>query len=751
MPTVPEIFAPSVNQGDMPMTPASSPWVSPMRNSAPGLLQQTGQTLDQTGAAETHLGNTIGDAIRTTVNDGMLKGAVTQFQKSVQSILTDPQSGYLFTRGMSAQTQWDPTAQAISKARLAQRATLTNPMQQRAYDLVTNDHLLAIGQQMATHQHEQVTQYGMQQNSDYADSQMILARDAYLQGRQDDYQQYFRNAKGAVLKVAELDGASPDSDVAQALLRAKSSDLVRGVTVGLLGNHQYAEAKQYLEAWQGNIDMRTSDMLTGAVKSEYDRNLTETKGDAFLAAAQNGGTVPYTYGPLATGSTVNPMRITDVPGSPRPDGRVHDGYDIAMGQGTPVTSPLDGKVVKVWNDDQFGGGLSMRVQLADGNTLGLAHLSATNVNEGDSVNKGQPIALSGKTGNATGGVLHVALHDPAGQPIDYFSASKMQPDQAGVADPNVLQRAIDLATGDSSLDPYQQKQVVRYMESQHMHERGIQEQQYQEVKGQIVDQLAQNGNNFDALPASLRAQLRPSDAQAFQDMQDQDKLAKSDLDTQIKFYSLPPEQRTPAFVKDNYQNLKPGTFVDLLKKADELQQNADNLPEAKVQDTMFRSALVDNNFTNLLYPKSDDDKQKALQLRENIDNLATSMQSALGRKLRPDEWQNVLDSQLKQQVFVEKGRLLPGLTVSAVMGADGVPTLLPRPYGRHYGVETPLAMVPQEQLGQTYVMSGGQKVYLADIPPAQKMQYELNRFRNGLPITEQGVADDWVHFGMPKK
>jgi murein DD-endopeptidase MepM/ murein hydrolase activator NlpD len=573
-----------------------------------------------------------------------------------------------------------------------------------------------------------------------------------LQGRKDDYQKYLGNATDAVLKVAQLNGAAPESDVAQAMLRAKNSDLVRGVTVGLLGNHQYAEAKQYLDAQQDNIDMRTSDMLTDAVKSEYDRNLTETKGDAFLAAAQNGGTVPHTYGPLATGSTINPMKITDVPGSPRPDGRVHDGYDIAMPPGTPVTSPLDGKVVKVWNDDQFGGGLSMRVQLADGNTLGIAHLSAANVNEGDSVNKGQPIALSGKTGNATGPVLHVALQGPNGQHIDYFSASKAQPDQAGIADPNVLQRAIDMAKGDSSLDPFQQKRVISYMWSEHGKERSDQEQQYQEVKGQIVDQLAQNGNNFDVLPASLKAQLRPSDAQAFQDMQDGDKLAKSDLDTQIKYYSMPPEQRTPAFVKDNYQNLKPGTFLSLLKNANDLQQNADNLPEANVQDTMFRNALLQNNFTNLLYPKTDEDKQKTLQMRGDVDDLATSMQAALGRKLRPDEWQNVLDSQLKNNVFVERARTVPWpmLGKIALGQATGQPALITQD-DLHYGQQLPLAQVAPADLGKTYVMSGGRKVYLADVPPGQKMKYELNRFRSGLPITEQGIADDWVHFGMPKQ
>ena len=755
---VPEIFAPSVDQSAVPMTPATGPWVSPMRNSAPGLLTQTGDTLARTGAQASQLGNSIGDAIRSTVDGAQVKAAETQFLKSTQDVLSNPQTGYLYTRGMNAEAQWKPTAEAVSKARQDARATLTNPIQQRMFDLSTNDHMFAVGKQMADHQHAQITQYGIQQSQDHADTMIIQARDAYLGGRMDDYQKASDAAATDVLKVAELQsGAPPDSDIAKGMLRSKRTDLVQAITMDLLHNHQVDEAKQYLEHERDNIDTRAAETLGNLVKSEYDRNLTETKGDAFLAAAASssqgsGGGVPYTYGPLATGSTINPMKITDVPGSPRPNGRTHDGYDIKMPMRTPVTAPLDGKVVKVWDDPE--GGQSMRVQLADGNTLGIAHLSGVNLNEGDRVNRGQVIALSGKTGNATGPVLHVALMDPDGKYIDYFSASKPQPNRADIADPDVLDRAIDMAKSDGSLDPFQQRQVIRYMKSEHVNERVIQSQQYQDAKQRAVDWMAQNGNNYSAMPVNLKAPLRPSDAQGFQDMQDEEKLGRSDLDTQIKYWTMPPEQRTPAFVKDNYQNLKPGTFMSLLKNSTELQEKADNLPEAKVQDTMFRSALLENNFTNLLEPKSDADKQQLLRLRSNIDDVATSMQTALGRKLRPDEWQNVLNSQLKNTVFVERARTVPwaflGKTALGALPGGGVQLPVTQD-DLHYGQAAQLGNVSPADLGKTYVMSAGRKVYSADIPPGLRLQYELNRFKRGLPITEQGIADDWMHFGMPKQ
>lgn len=751
MPTVPFTFAPSVDQQPSQTPRMSAPFVQPMENHAPTLLSQVGNATEQTGLGLMREGQTIGDRVRDTMDESLAKQADTQFLQNAITVLHDPQSGYLNTRGMDAQTQRDAAVVAIAKARQDARETLTNPLQQRMFDMAANDHTLNFHRQILDHQHDQVTQYGIQQGQDRADSMNILARMAYLDGRMSDYKKYASASQDEVLNVAALHGAAPDSDVAQAMLREKRTDLVRGVTIGLLDKHQFDEAKQYFTLEQGNIDMRAAEQLGTAVKAEYDRNLTETKGDSFLAAAQKGGSVPYTYGSLATGSTINPMKITDVPGSPRPDGRTHDGYDIAMPAGTAVTAPLDGKVVKVWNDEQFGGGLSMRVQLADGNTLGIAHLSAANLNEGDSVNKGQVIALSGKSGNATGDVLHVALQDPDGKYVDYFAASKAQPDPAGKADPNVLERAIQMAKSDGSLDPYQQKQVVRYMESEHSKERAIQEQQYQGVKQNVVDQLVQNDGRWDLIPASLKTQLRPSDVQGFQDMQDAEKLAKSDLDTQIKYYSLPPEQRTPAWVKDNYQNLKPGTFMGLLKNADELQRSADNLPEAKVQDTMFRASLADNGFKNLLDPKTDDDKLKLLQLRSSIDDVATSMQGVLRRKLKPEEWQNVLDSQLKNQVFEERGRMVPW----PAMGKIALSQITHQgPFitqdDLHYSQPVPAGLAPAPELRQTFVMSGGKKIYLADIPPARRMEYEIKRVVNGLPISEQAIADDWVHFGMPK-
>lgn len=648
MPRVPETFAPSVNVGEAPMVPAAGTWVSPMRNGAPSQLERTGATLEQAGSVASRLGNTIGDRVQETLDDGLTKSAETSFLKSAQDVLTNPQGGYLYTRGLDAQSQWDPATQAIAKARQDARATLTNPVQQRMFDLSTNDHMLTLGRQMNDHQHDQVTQYGIQQSKDRADSMTILAKTDYLQGRMDDFQRHVIQQRSEVYHVAALNGAAADSDVTKAMLRSQHTELVHGIVTSLLDDHKYDQAKQFFEAEQPNIDIKAAAVLNNAVRAEYDRNLTETKGDGYLAAAAAGGkSVPYTYGPLATGSTINPMKITDVPGSPRPNGRTHDGYDIAMPMGTQVTTPLDGKVVKVWNDETNGGGLSMRVQLADGNTLGVAHLSSANLKEGDTVNRGQVIALSGSTGNATGPVLHVALRDPDGKTIDYFSASKAQPDQANVADPNVLQRAIDMVHADKDLDPFQQKRTITYMESQHSHERAIQEQEYQDVKQKAVDFYYQN-RSLNGLPAAIKTQLRPEDVFRMS----RPPATETDPETMTGFI-LDPRTVTVPNVKNAFADgkLSDSAYFSLLSDATAMGSDKGKLLDATVEADRLQYFADQAGIPNIYKQKTEQDKRDYAGLLTRVQSEIAQSQQQKGGKLSQDEKDKIIQRNVQQHVI----------------------------------------------------------------------------------------------------
>ncbi|MDE6328298.1 MAG: peptidoglycan DD-metalloendopeptidase family protein [Duncaniella sp.] len=86
-------------------------------------------------------------------------------------------------------------------------------------------------------------------------------------------------------------------------------------------------------------------------------------------------------------------------------GRMHYGIDVAMQTGDTVRAPLPGKVESVRYDAK-GYGHYIVVTHTDGMETRYAHLSRPLVSPGEAIAVGQPIALSGSSGNSTGPHLH---------------------------------------------------------------------------------------------------------------------------------------------------------------------------------------------------------------------------------------------------------------------------------------------------------------------------------------------------------
>lgn len=84
--------------------------------------------------------------------------------------------------------------------------------------------------------------------------------------------------------------------------------------------------------------------------------------------------------------------------------QMHTGLDMAVPVGTPVVAAEDGIIKKTgW----LGGyGNTVIIQHYDGKETLYAHLSDIFLEENESVNMGQIIALSGNTGRSTGPHLH---------------------------------------------------------------------------------------------------------------------------------------------------------------------------------------------------------------------------------------------------------------------------------------------------------------------------------------------------------
>lgn len=148
-------------------------------------------------------------------------------------------------------------------------------------------------------------------------------------------------------------------------------------------------------------------------------------------------------------------------------GYIHPGTDIPVPSGTPVKAPLSGKVVGVKSNQHPCGG-TIDIQYSDGFWSRFCHMKQINVKEGDMVNRGDVVGLSGGgandygRGRSSGPHLHFTLKkdgrkvDPAHY-MEKFNASDVTFDtsnssnQTSSLDSDEIGGEVDYSSGIKSL------------------------------------------------------------------------------------------------------------------------------------------------------------------------------------------------------------------------------------------------------------------------------------------------------------
>lgn len=126
------------------------------------------------------------------------------------------------------------------------------------------------------------------------------------------------------------------------------------------------------------------------------------------------------YMPVLFGVGIN--NISPNFGTPRSNGRTHQGEDIMAVKGTPVISPTPAVVLRTGTG--VSEGFYVYTANPGGETFGYVHLDriGEGVVPGTVLSQGSLIGYVGNTGNASGGSahLHFEIHDSSYNPVDPF-------------------------------------------------------------------------------------------------------------------------------------------------------------------------------------------------------------------------------------------------------------------------------------------------------------------------------------------
>ncbi|MGY6710262.1 MAG: peptidoglycan DD-metalloendopeptidase family protein [Rhizobiaceae bacterium] len=163
------------------------------------------------------------------------------------------------------------------------------------------------------------------------------------------------------------------------------------------------------------------------------RTSSETSGSSGGGQQQSGYTPPVTSGEQLTTGTISPQETTPTASGPSglrwpargrvisgfgdtSGGKTNDGIDIAVPEGTPIRAAENGVVIYAGDGlREFGNTVLIRHD--DGLVTVYGHNSRLNVSRGDTVRRGQEIALSGASGSAETPRLHFEVRKDS-TPVD---------------------------------------------------------------------------------------------------------------------------------------------------------------------------------------------------------------------------------------------------------------------------------------------------------------------------------------------
>ena len=225
-------------------------------------------------------------------------------------------------------------------------------------------------------------------------------------------------------------------------LRDEAKKLVRVRKIAKLtiedARDAIAAKEQRLEATRSTLESREGALLSARAarrqtlsgiegeRDEHEEVAADLRAQIAAEIAEASGGLPLPAGPLPSPSAAGfiwPVEGTLTSGFGYRWGRMHEGIDISVPEGTPIRAAADGTVILMQSEYESGGyGNYTCIDHGGGLSTCYAHQSSFAVSVGASVNQGDLIGYSGNTGHSTGPHLHfeVRVNGAPTDPLGYL-------------------------------------------------------------------------------------------------------------------------------------------------------------------------------------------------------------------------------------------------------------------------------------------------------------------------------------------
>ena len=636
MPTVPTSFVPQVSpQGDGGMVPLQAPPVEGVRNALPEQQIRFGEAMRSAGNVSFRIGQQLQDSI----DEAAAKAADVELSQFSNNILRG-KDGYLGLQGKDADTRYEETNSAILSAANGIQSRLKNKTQVELFNQSASRNIVQFQGQMGAHWNNEVPKYLAMESNARAIQSSQDAINSYSFS-QDAYVESITKAEAETAKGLSYLGIYEGSAQYDQSMKKVRSVITAGVVSRLMDENSYQEGLYYLEEQNKSklIDEPTYQSLRSGLIANRDRQmvieLTYAIKNGYPLTTRS-GTGNYST-PVVGGEIVS---FSKNEYSTKDGKKVLSGLTLEVSSGTQIKSPGRSTV-----EDYKEGGSTVTLINEDGTQFHFQGIVPLNIKNGDKIARNQIIgmAIDDKENPGKANLTYSFTKD--GKLKDPQNANDLVED-VGRPKTNTLRDQLARARQIPNLE--MRKQVESSLMQEHAKDVALYADAYNENKLAIY--------NMDAAGVVSPSQkkefeerfafLTPDDRQKFNAPRNAQKQEQASLNAEYEITAA--GGPTPELLEKYSSDLTGPKLIAYTKQMQTVRSSSASFDQEK-----FGLLLRQNGLAAYADPK-EDDKLKALQMRDAVNTEIQKQMNLTGKEPSNEEKQRIMMSVIKDESYISR-------------------------------------------------------------------------------------------------